>query len=124
MIYDKPGNVDFESKLERLQYKECLEITGAVQGTNRDSTYTELDLESLSAIRWYQQLLFFYKIVDGFYSACLTIFIKFAGERSHNTRILSERYLEEAICRTKIFLSSLFLCYIKTWNGVNPTCKI
>ena len=30
IIYDKPGN---ESKLERVQYKACLAITGAIQGT-------------------------------------------------------------------------------------------
>ena len=28
--YDKPGNVNFESKLERVQYKACLAITGAI----------------------------------------------------------------------------------------------
>ena len=49
--YDKPGNVNFESKLERVQYKACLAITGAIQVTNMDSIYAELGLESLSARR-------------------------------------------------------------------------
>ena len=47
-IYDKPGNVKFESKLERVQYSACLVITGAIQGTNRESIYVELGLQSCS----------------------------------------------------------------------------
>ena len=53
IIHDKPGNVNFELKLERVQYNACLAITGAIRGTNRDSTYAELGLESLSARGWY-----------------------------------------------------------------------
>ena len=34
IIYDKPGNVNFESTLERVQYNVCLINTGAIQGTN------------------------------------------------------------------------------------------
>ena len=45
MIYDKPGNINFESKLERVQYNTCLAITGAVQVNNRGSIYAELDVE-------------------------------------------------------------------------------
>ena len=45
MIYDKPGNINFESKLERVQYNTCLAITGPVQVNNRGSIYAELDVE-------------------------------------------------------------------------------
>ena len=41
IIYDKPGNANFESKLERVQYNACLAITGAMQGTNRGSIYAQ-----------------------------------------------------------------------------------
>ena len=37
IVYDKPGNVNFESKLEIVQYNAYLAITGAIRGTNRDS---------------------------------------------------------------------------------------
>ena len=30
VMYEKPGNVNFESKLERVQYNACLAITGAI----------------------------------------------------------------------------------------------
>ena len=53
IMYDKPGDINFESKLERVQYNACLAITGAKQGNNRNSIYAELGLESISARRWY-----------------------------------------------------------------------
>ena len=84
IIYDKPGNVNFESKLERVQYNACLSITGAIRGTNRENIYAELGLESLSVRRWYRKLLFFYKIVHGLSPDYLTAYINFASERSHN----------------------------------------
>ena len=37
ILYDKPGNANFESKLERAQFNAWLAITGAIWGTNRDS---------------------------------------------------------------------------------------
>ena len=53
IMYDKPGDINFESKLERVQYNACLTITDAKQGNNRNSIYAELGLESISARRWY-----------------------------------------------------------------------
>ena len=44
IIYGKPGNVNFESKLERVQYNACFAITGAIRGNNRDSIHAELGL--------------------------------------------------------------------------------
>ena len=70
IIYGKPGNVNFKSKLEGVQYNACSAIRSAIRGTNRDSIsairgtnrdsiYAELGLESLSARRWYRDFLFF-----------------------------------------------------------------
>ena len=68
------------------------------------------------ARRWYRKLLF----LHGLSSACLTAYINFASERSHNTRSSSQRHLEEPICRTKVFQSSFFPGFIKIWNGLDP----
>ena len=46
ILYDKPDNQNFENKLEKLQYKACLGITGAIQGTSRQKIYDELSLIS------------------------------------------------------------------------------
>ena len=124
-IFDKPGNVDFESKLERILYNAYLTITDAIQGTNRDSIYAELGIESLSAGRWYLKLGFFYKTVHGLSPAYLTIYINFASERNHNTRSSSQKHLEELFCRIKVFqLYLFFLAALKYGMVLILTCKI
>ena len=48
IIYDKPFNESFKRKIEMVQYKAALVITGAIKGTSRDRLYQELGLESLA----------------------------------------------------------------------------
>ena len=64
IIYDKPNNVSFKNKIENVQYRACIAITGAIQGTPREHPYRELGLESLTHRRWIRKLVFFYKIVN------------------------------------------------------------
>ena len=47
ILYDKPDNENFQNKIEKVQYKACLAITGAIQGTWRKKLYEELGLHSL-----------------------------------------------------------------------------
>ena len=51
IIYDQPNNESFCEKLESIQYKAALAITGAIYGTSRDKIYKEIGLESLKARR-------------------------------------------------------------------------
>ena len=51
IIYDQPNSDSFCEKLESIQYKAALTITGAIQGTSCDKIYKELGLESLKARR-------------------------------------------------------------------------
>ena len=53
----------FQNKVEKVQYKACLAITGAIQGTSRQKIYDELGLHTLIKRRWRSKLTFFYKIV-------------------------------------------------------------
>ena len=46
ILYDKPGNQNFQNKLEQVQYKACLVITGAIQETSRQKIYDELGLHT------------------------------------------------------------------------------
>ena len=55
-------NLSFQQKLESIQYRACLAITGAIRGTSREKIYQELGLESLQSRRWYKKLTMFYKI--------------------------------------------------------------
>ena len=62
-IYDQPQNESFCEKLESVQYKAALAITGAIQGSSREKLYQELGLESLKSRRWYRRLCCMYKIM-------------------------------------------------------------
>ena len=58
IIFDHPFNLSFENKLESIQYKATLAITGCFGGTSRDKLYQELCLESLSDRRLTRRLYF------------------------------------------------------------------
>ena len=46
IVYDKPNNGSFASRLERVQYKACLAITGVIQGTSLEHLYKKLCLQA------------------------------------------------------------------------------
>ena len=39
ILYDKTNNENFQNKIAKLQYRACLAITGAIQGTSREKNY-------------------------------------------------------------------------------------
>ena len=51
IIYDQPQHDSFSEKLESIQYKAALAITGAIQGTLHNKIYQELGFESLKSRR-------------------------------------------------------------------------
>ena len=64
IIYDQPQNESFCEKIESVQFKATLVITGAIHGTSRDKTYQELGLEPLKSRRWYKRLVCMFKIMN------------------------------------------------------------
>ena len=60
-MYDQFQNESFCNKIESVQYKAALDITGAIQGTSRDKLNQKL--ESRKARRWYKRLCCMYKIM-------------------------------------------------------------
>ena len=62
ILYDKTSNDNFQSKIEKVQYRACLAITGGIQGTSRERLYDELGLHSLVKRRWRNKLVFFIKL--------------------------------------------------------------
>ena len=44
IIYNQPQNESFCEKIESVQFRAALAITGAIQGTSRDKLYHELGL--------------------------------------------------------------------------------
>ena len=53
IIYDQPHNESVCEKLEPVQYKVVLAITGAIQGTSGEKIYQELGIELIRARKWY-----------------------------------------------------------------------
>ena len=53
IIYDKPNNESFKNKIENIQCKASVAITGTIQVTSRERPYREIGLESLENRRWY-----------------------------------------------------------------------
>ena len=61
IVYDNPNNENFQIKLEQIQYRACLAITGAIKGPSRERLYNELGLHSLITRRLRSKLIFFIK---------------------------------------------------------------
>ena len=64
VIYDQPNYDSFSDKIEQLQYKARLAITGAIQGTSQECLSNEFGLESLSSRRWCRKLYANYKFLS------------------------------------------------------------
>ena len=62
ILYDKPSNDNFQNKMEKVQYRACLMITGGIQGTSREQLYYELGLHLLVKRCWHNKLAFFVKL--------------------------------------------------------------
>ena len=79
IIFDKLNNESFKSRIESIQCKACISITGAIRRTSRERPSRELGLESLSDRCWFRKLTFFNKIVKGLSPRYLT---KYVNSRS------------------------------------------
>ena len=62
VVYDQPLNESLFSRIESVQYKVALAITGAIQGSSREKLYQKLGLEHLHQRRWIKRLCLFYKV--------------------------------------------------------------
>ena len=56
IIYDKLFNESFKTKIEMIQYRAALVITGAIKDTSRYGLYQEISLKSLADIRWSRKM--------------------------------------------------------------------
>ena len=92
-IYDKLSSDFFSQKIENVQYKTYLAITGAMQGTSPNKLYQELGLESISDKWWCRKLVFFYKVIDNLSPTYLTAYLSNNTlPSSYNTRISYQRF--------------------------------
>ena len=71
IVYDKPFNESFKTKIKIIQYRSVLVISGAIESISHDSLYQELGLGSLTVKSVTCKLFFFHKIVNGVLSSYL-----------------------------------------------------
>ena len=63
MIFDKAYNNSFQQRLESLQHKASLAITGAIKGSPTEKHYEEPGVESPQNRQWFQERSVIYNIV-------------------------------------------------------------
>ena len=103
IICDKPHNESFKKKIENIQYKTCIAITGAIQGTSWEHLYHELGLESLGDRRWCCKLTFFYKIVNWTAPKYLANYLNINNKRVYKTRASEHSNIKTSGTRTENF---------------------
>ena len=116
IIYDNSENETLINKLENVQYKACLAITGAFQGTSRERLYRELGLECLQTRRWYRKMINFYKILNGLAPKYLFDILPVSKNRHYSTK-------NQFFTRTKSFSNSFFPYCIKEGSKLDTKIK-
>ena len=84
ILYNNPENETLINYLEKVWYKACFAITGAIEGTSCDNLYQELWLESLHSRRW-EKIIFFYRIFK-YSSKCLVDIIPPMNDSHYSAR--------------------------------------
>ena len=106
-IFDKTYINSFQQRLESLQCKVSLAITGAIKGSSTERLYQELGLESLQNKRWFRKLSVFYKIVKEQFPKYLYDLIP-SNNISYQTRISRNLVIPQFKKRNNFFLNSFF----------------
>ena len=123
ILDDKPGNQNFQNKFEKVQYKACLAITGAIQGTSRQKIFDELGLDTLIERRWRSKLTFFYKIVNGLLPEYLYSYLKFPSQENYPLRSALTTKINPIPSRSKTFRKTFFPYCINEWNNLKPEVR-
>ena len=111
IIYDQPQNESFCKKIESVQYRAALAITGAIQGTSRDKFCNELGLESLKSRRWYKRLSCMFKIMKREAPKYLINLIP----RCEQTIRTRNNHIPNYHCRTDCSKYYFFLSTLNDW---------
>ena len=118
-IYDQPNNESFCEKLESIQYKAALAITGAIQGTSRDKIYKEIGLESLKARRWYKCLSCMFKIMkEEAPNYLINLILK-----CNRTIRMRNSHIPIFHCRTDCFKYSFFPSTLRDWFNLDDNIR-
>ena len=113
ILFNKPNNETLQNKIEKLQLKTCLTITGAIQGTSKENLYEELGLHSCIERCWHSKLDFFCNIVNGLLSDYLFSYLNFPSQENYPLRSATPSKIRSNLTRTKLFKKSFFVLLYK-----------
>ena len=116
VTYEKPNNENSQNKIEKVQYRACLAITGTIQGSSRVKIYDELGLHSLAKRRWGSKLIFFYKMVNHLLPDYLYSYLDFYSQENYHLRSASTSAIRPFASRTKSF--KIFQYSMNEWNNL------
>ena len=116
IIYDKPNNESFKNKIENIQDKACIAITGAIQGTSCEHLYQELGLESLENRCWYQKLICFHEVVNGATPRYLTSHLNTNDNLVYNTTASDQNNIRRLRARTEHVKQLFFPFCVNEWS--------
>ena len=114
-IYDQPQNESFYEKLESVQYKASLAITGVIQGASRDKIYQELGLEPSKSRRWYKRLSCIFEIMK----QEAPIYLINLVPKCETKTITSNNSIPTFNCRTNCFKYSFFSSTLYDWFNLD-----
>ena len=123
ILYDKPNNVNFQDKIEKVQYRACLAITGPIQGTSKEKIYDDLGLHSLTKRQWRSKLIFFYKIVNGLLPDYLYSYLHCSSEEIYPLRSAGSSKLRPFSSRTISFKNTFFPYCVNKWNNLKADIR-
>ena len=109
IIYDKPFNESFKTKIEMIQYRAALVTTGAIKGTLRDRLDQEIGLESPADRRSSRKIFFLHKIMNGLLPSYLQSYLSHYNYGEYQTRSACQNKMKTLSGRTKAFNSSFYL---------------
>ena len=112
--------MSFQRKLESIQCRACLAITGVILGTSRNKIYQELGLESLQSERWYRKLAMFYKVCKNkspFYLFNLML------EKTYSYAMRNVNCIPLIKFKHNFFKNAFFPSAIIEWNKLDPTIQ-
>ena len=119
IIYVQPHNESFCEKIESVQYKATLAITGAIQGTSRDKIYQELGLESLKSRRWYKRLTCIFKIMR---NEAPSYLINVIPKCEHTIKTRNS-HKPSYQCRTGCFKNYFFPSALSDWLNLDENIR-
>ena len=122
-MYDKPNNENFQNKIEKVQCRACLAITGAIQGTSKEKVYDELGLHSLTNRRSRSKLIFFYNIVNGLLPDYLYSYLHFSSEENYPLRLVDHFLNRPFSSRTISFKNTFFPYCVNEWNNLKADIR-